>query len=140
MAGRIVARRSVAGDVAALLDSPEVADLIGELEALRWTGRKGYPIRSLVGACLVKTLYALPTWTRTAALIAEHAALRDALGAAPSVYALYRFTVKLREHSDALADCLDRIAAGLREELPEYGHDLAIDGSDLAGYANGQRY
>src|SRR5919205_2412008 len=131
MASRIVARRSVAADIGSLLDSPEVADLIGELEALRWTGRKGYPIRSLVGACLVKSLYAIPTWTRTAALIAEHDALRDALGAAPSVFALYRFTVKLREHSDALADCLDRVAAALREENPDYGHDLAIDASDL---------
>src|SRR5918911_792656 len=121
MASRIVARRSVAADIASLLDSPEVADLIDELEALRWTGRKGYPIRSLVGACLVKSLYAIPTWTRTAALIAEHRALRDALGAAPSVFACYRFTPKLREHSDALADCLDSIAAALRDELPEYG-------------------
>src|SRR5437763_16322388 len=85
MAGRIVARRSVAVEVGSLLDSPEVADLIGELEALRWTGRKGYPIRSLVGACLVKSLYSIPTWTRTAALIAEHRALQDALGDAPSV-------------------------------------------------------
>src|SRR5437588_4960500 len=80
MARRIVTQRSVAVEIGSLLDSPEVADLIGELEALRWTGRKGYPIRSLVGACLVKSLYCIPTWTRTVALIAEHAALRDALG------------------------------------------------------------
>jgi Transposase DDE domain len=140
MAVRIVTRRSVADEVAALLDSPEIADLIGELEALRWTGRKGYPIRSLVGACFVKSLYAIPTWTRTVALIAEHATLREALGEAPSVFACYRFTVKLREHSDALAGCLDRVAAGLRAKLPEYGRDVAIDGSDLAAYANGQRY
>ena len=140
MAAGIVARRTVADEVAGLLDSPEIAELIVGLESLRWTGRKGYPIRSLVGACLVKSLYAIPTWTRTVALIAEHAALRDALGAAPSVYACYRFTAKLREHSDKLADCLDRVAAGLREQLPEYGRDVAIDGSDLAAYANGQRY
>ena len=140
MTDRIVTRRSVAEDVGALLDSPEVADLIGELEALRWTGRKGYPIRALVGACLTKALYAIPTWTRTVALIAEHEALRDALGAGPSVFSCYRFTVKLRRHSNALADCLDRIAAGLRDEFPDYGVDVAIDGSDLTAYANGQRY
>src|ERR671931_2073039 len=102
MAGRIVTRRSVAAEVVALLDSPEVADLIGELEALRWTGRKGYPIRSLVGACLVKSLYALPTWSRTARLIAEHEGLQAVLGGAPSGFACYRFTTKLRAHSDAL--------------------------------------
>jgi hypothetical protein len=38
----------------------------------------------------------LPTWTRTVRLIAEHAALREAIGGAPSVDAAYRFTVKLR--------------------------------------------
>ncbi len=71
-----------------LLASPEVASLIAELEATRWTGRPGYPIRAMVGMALVKSLYALPTWTRTAALVAEHAALRAALGCgteAPSV-------------------------------------------------------
>jgi len=126
--------------VAGLLDSPEIADLIAELEDLRWTGRKGYSIRSLVGACLVKSLYAIPTWSRTAALIAEHAALRDALGDAPSVYALYRFAAKLREHKPLLDACLDRVAASLRVELPEYGRDIAIDASDLPAYANGQRF
>jgi hypothetical protein len=67
-------RDGLAESVATLLDSPEIVTLVTELEALRWTGRKGYPIRSLVGACLVKSLYAIPTWSRTAALIAEHTA------------------------------------------------------------------
>jgi hypothetical protein len=31
-------------------------------------------------------------------LIAEHDALRRAIGSAPSVYACYRFAAKLREH------------------------------------------
>ena len=83
MSGQKVARHSVATLVSELLDSPEIAGLISELEALRWTGRKGYPIRSLVGACLAKSLYAIPTWSRTAALIAEHRALSDAIGGTP---------------------------------------------------------
>jgi len=37
-----VPRRSVAHEVSALLDSTEIAELIRELDALRWTGRKGY--------------------------------------------------------------------------------------------------
>ena len=32
------------------------------------------------------------------------------------------------------------MTASLREELPEYGEDIAIDASDLSAYANGQRY
>ena len=111
-----------------------------ELEALRWTGRKGYPIRSLVGACLAKSLYAIPTWSRTAALIAEHEALQDALGGTPSVYACYRFAAKLRAHSPLVEATLGAIVSALRAELPEYGKDIAIDASDLPAFANGQRF
>jgi len=55
-------------EIAEILDSPEVSALVAELDALRWTGRKGYGSRALIGACLVKSLYAIPTWSRTAAL------------------------------------------------------------------------
>src|SRR5256885_2129704 len=97
MATGKVARRTVVGDVAKLLDSPEITALIAELEALRdGRGNKGYGARALVGACLVKSLFALPTWTWTAALVAEHPGLQDALGAAPSCWAMYRFATKLR--------------------------------------------
>jgi hypothetical protein len=137
MASGKVARRAVIG---ALLDSPEVAALVSELDALRWTGRKGYGARALVGACLVKTLGALPTWTRVAAIIAEHPGLQDALGGCPSLWACYRFTTKLRENAPILSDCLGRVAASLQAELPDYGVDIAIDASDLPAFANGQRY
>ena len=129
-----------AAQVAALLDSLEIGRLIADLDATRWTGRPGYPIRTMVGAALVKSVYALPTWTRTVRLIGEHAALRDAIGGAPSVHACYRFTVKLREHGDALAGCLDQVLAALRDANPEIGQTIAIDGSDMPAYANGQRY
>ena len=52
MASRTVTRRSVASDIAALLDSPEVSALIAELDGLNWTGQMGYGARALVGACL----------------------------------------------------------------------------------------
>jgi hypothetical protein len=94
----------------------------------------------LIGACLVKALFALPTWTRVAALIAEHPALRDVLGGAPSCWACYRFTAKLRENQPALADCLDRVMTTLQAETLEIGTDIAIDASDLPAFANGQRY
>jgi hypothetical protein len=140
LAVSIVPRRSAADEISALLDSPELADLIGELDALRWTGRKGYGSRALVGACLVKSVYAIPTWSRTAALIGEHVALQDALGGAPSVYACYRFATKLRDHKPILDATLARLVASLSAEIPEYGQDIAIDASDLPAYANGQRY
>src|SRR6266540_7524125 len=140
MATGKVARRTAVGDVAELLDSPEIAALIAELETLRWTGRTGFGTRALVGACLVKTLFALPTWTWVAALIAEHPGLQVRLGATPSVWAMYRFARKLRENHPLLADCIDSVAVSLREQYPDFGRDVAIDASDLPAWANGQRY
>src|SRR5438270_11835928 len=126
MVGQNIPGRSAASDVAALLDSAEIAAFVEALDGLRWTGRRGYGSRALVGACLVKSLYNIATWSRTARLIAEHDGLQAALGDAPSVYALYRFAAKLRQHGDKLADCLDRIIASLAETLPGLGEHVAV--------------
>jgi hypothetical protein len=140
MAKATVLPRRDAEQIKGLLRSPEVAALIADLEATHWTGRPGYPIRTMVGMTLVKSLYVLPTWTRAVRLVAEHAALRKAIGGAPSVDACYRFTAKLRRHKDALDTCIAAVIASLHAELPEYGKHVAIDGSDLPAYANGQRF
>jgi Transposase DDE domain len=137
IATRRVARHA---DVAAVLDSPEVAALIRDIEGLKLRKRRGYGTRTLIGACLVRTIYALPTWTRTVRLIEEHAGLAEAIGGTPSEWACYRFMAKLREHAAALAACVDRLAESLRAEHPDMGVEVAIDASDLPAYANGQRY
>jgi hypothetical protein len=140
VAGTKVPPRSGASELAALIDSPEISALIDELEATRWTGRPGYPVRAMVGLALVKSLYAIPTWTRTVALVREHAALKATLGCAPSVFACYRFAEKLRRFDSLLQACISRVVARLRTELPEMGQDVCIDASDLPAYANGQRF
>lgn len=126
-----------------LLDSPEIGRLIEELRATRWTGRPGYPIRVMLGLALAKSLYAIPTWTKTVALVREHWALQRALGCEgepPSVWAAYRFAEKLRDNGEMVERCIDGVIAGLQENFPSYGRDLAIDASDMPAYANGQRY
>ncbi len=140
MASQTVPPRSASTELAALLDSPEIAALIADIEALRWTGRPGYGVRAMVGMMLAKSLYALPTWSRITRLVAEHPVLEAVIGCAPSQWACYRFARTLREHSEALADCVDAVLCSLAERLPELGHEVAIDGSDLPAYANGQRF
>ncbi len=140
-AGSTVAPRSAASELRVLLDSPEIAGLVCDLANTRWTGRPGYPLRAMVGVALAKSLYSIPTWTRTVALVREHDALREAIGGeCPSVYAAYRFAAKLRVYSDLLDSCIARVLERLRAERPEFGRDLAIDASDLPAYANGQRF
>lgn len=143
MAKPNVAGRSASAELAGLLDSPEIGRLIAELEATRWTGRPGYPIRTMIGLALAKSLYAIPTWTKTVALVADHWKLQRALGCEgkpPSVWAAYRFAEKLRDNGEAVERCIDGVIEGLRKKLPLYGRDLAVDASDLPAFANGQRY
>jgi hypothetical protein len=138
-----VAPLQAAARLAGLLDSPEIAALVSELESTRWTGRPGYPIKCMVGMALAKSMYALPTWTRTVRLVGEHAGLQLALDCAdgvPSEWACYRFARKLREHGGMLARCIDAVTVALREANPDMGRDIAIDGSDMPAYANGQRF
>jgi IS5 family transposase len=142
MAVQTVPPRSGVSELAGLLDSPEIARLTAGLEATRATGRPGYPIRSLIGMALAKSMYAIPTWTRTVALVREHPGLLAALGSGecPSVYACYRFTAKLREHRHLLNACIDAVLTRLREANPGMGENIAIDASDMPAYANGQRF
>ncbi len=97
----------------------------------------------MVGMALAKSLYAIPTWTRTVRLVAEHAALSTALGcedSTPSEWACYRFTAKLRAYKPLLDACIAAVLDRLREANPGMGEHVAIDGSDLPAYANGQRF
>jgi transposase len=140
LAGTTVSPHHDAQQVAALLGLPEITQLIADLGETRWTGRPGYPIRTMVGAALAKAVYALPTWTRTARLIAEHVALREVIGGAPSHWACYRFAAKLREHNDMLTSCIEQVLATLRAAHPQMGQTVAIDGSDMPAYANGHKH
>ncbi len=54
-----------AQQVAALLNCPEIVELITDLQAV----------------------YALATWTRTVRLVADHSSLREPIGATPTVHA-----------------------------------------------------
>jgi len=97
----------------------------------------------MIGMALAKSLYALPTWTRVVALVKEHAALAAVIapdGDVPSHWACYRFTAKLRAHSDMLDGCIANVVKELKKRNPVLGWDVAIDASDMPAYANGQRF
>jgi hypothetical protein len=117
-----------------------VVELVARIDALKLRKRRGYGTRTLLGAALVRAIYALPTWTRTVELIAEHAALAEAIGGTPSEWACYRFLTKLHKDRPVLVACLDALAASLRAYHPDMGNEVAIDASDLPAWANGQRF
>jgi hypothetical protein len=131
----MVSRVTACEQVRTALDLPEVRELATALDATKWTGRPGYPTIALIGMCLIRHVYALPAWSMTAGLVAEHRGLQDVLGCCPSVYACYRFTGRLRRHHEALDDCLTRLVARVT-----VGEHLALDASDMPAWANGQRF
>jgi transposase, IS5 family len=138
-----VPRRSVASDLSDILASSEIANLIDELQATRSTGRPGYSLRTMVGMALAKSMYAIPTWTRTVALVREHRELAAVIapdGQVPSEWACYRFAAKLRGHTDLLQGCIAGVLKELKKRNPLLGWDVAIDASDMPAYANGQRF
>jgi hypothetical protein len=80
----------------------------------------------MVGMALAKSLYAIPTWTRTVALVREHAGLQATLGCQggpPSEWACYRFAAKLREHKHLLDACIAAVVERAREEIPDLGRE-----------------
>jgi IS5 family transposase len=130
--------------IAVLLDSPEIVDLIGELDFLKWTGRRGYSTRTLMGVIFTKTLFGQRTWTQTLALIRDHTKLRSVIGCEddrdlPSIDAVYRFTKKLRLCEGQRQECIDAVLEALRSKNPEMGRDIAIDGSSMEAYAKGAK-
>jgi Transposase DDE domain len=139
MASKTVSRRRDV-ELASILDSPEITQFIENLENTRWTGRPGYPVRSLLGVAIAKSLYDIPTWSRTVSLVHEHEGIQRALGDVPSVFASYRFAAKLTQHKDLLDTCISRVLNRLQTKNPSMGENIAIDASDLPAYANGQRY
>jgi hypothetical protein len=84
LAAQNLAARSPLDLLRSVLDLPEIQTLIREIEDARIVGRKGYGPRALLGACIGKTLYVLPTWTRIARLIEEHPELQKVLGGGSS--------------------------------------------------------
>jgi IS5 family transposase len=136
---------SCAETVSVVLHSVEISDFVDQIEHLRWTGRPGYSTRTLMGMVLTKGLYAIPTWTRTLALVREHAGLRSAIGCVddadvPSIDAIYRFMKKLRGCEGQRQECIDSVLEALRSKNPGMGENIAIDGSSIPAYANGQRF
>ena len=94
--------------------------------------------RALVGACLVKSLFALPDLDvgcgadRGASGLAGRARRRsERVGHATASRASSART------SPRLTPALTRVAAALRAQYPDFGRDVAIDASDLPAFANG---
>ena len=125
-----------------MLEALDDDELIEALEATRWTGRPGYPVRvmwhTLVASFylgivhdtdLVRALWSNP-------LLASACGINDSDGV-PSKFAYCRFRKKLTGFNELVADILTACVDVLKEALPGFGENIAVDSTDVKAWANG---
>jgi IS5 family transposase len=81
--------------------------------------------------------------TKIISLIKEHETLSKVIspnGDIPSVFACYRFTKKMIEYDYLVEKCIERVVTAHKNKNEAFGKNIAIDGSDLPAYANGQKF
>ena len=129
--------------LAQILEFEAVQGLIAQLEAAHQTGRKGYPIKVKVAAFLAQILYGVPTITGLVRALKDNPKLQTACGIGnakqiPCEDALYRFRKKLIENP-VRRDAIRRLVNSLALLLPDFGQQVALDGTDIEAYCNTAR-
>ena len=124
-----------------ILEALNDDELIEALEATRWTGRPGYPVRVMwhtiiasfyLGIVhdtdLVRALWSNP-------LLAASCGIDSADGV-PSKYAYCRFRKKLSGFNELVADILNACVETLKDALPGLGENISVDSTDVKAWAN----
>lgn len=126
-----------------VLEAVPAEKLIAAIERQRWTGRKGYPARGMWSACIAGALYECHSIADVARLLRISKDIRFVCGFSkddlPGEDALRRFLKKLVTHEALLEECFASLVASLREKLPGFGANLAIDSTDIKAHSNGHR-
>ena len=144
------------GFLAAILDGVDDGPLLDVLQAYRWTGRRGYPIKAMLRACLAKFVLKIRYNNQLLERLRGSRHLREVCGfgeEVPSESALSRFTDRLADHQDLLEQCLVSITEELRHlvptvkrrkgkqdwPLPPLGAVLAMDSTLFETFSNPNR-
>ena len=122
----------------ALPDAP----LLEALEATRWTGRPGYPIRVMWRTLVASFFLGIVHDTDLIRALQSNPLLAAACGidwpdGVPSKFAYCRFRKKLVGFSGLVASLLTECVEQLREALPDFGQTIAVDATDIKAWANG---
>ena len=144
------------GFLTALLDGLDDGLLLEALQAYRWTGRRGYPLRAMLRASLAKFVLKIRYNNQLLERLRGSRKLREVCGfgdAVPSESAMSRFTDRLADHNDLFEQCLVNTNDEMRElvpavkrrkgrqdqPLPPLGAVLAVDSTLFETYSNPNR-
>ena len=126
-------------DLRAVLNVLRDDDIVAQLNAYRPTGRPGYDQRVMWRAYVASFLLNFP---HTNALIRElqvNQALRDLCGFGdelPGRRTFNRFIQRLADHPDLVEKCLSHLTAELKNRLPGFGREVAIDATAVRTHSN----
>lgn len=111
-------------------------DLLSTLKAP--TGRPGYGPKTLLRAYVAT--FVLNSSSIAAALraIADNPQFTNAVGGAPTKFALCRFIAKIKD-TDILQRVMSLVGTSLKELLPDLGHTVALDSSDVDAWSSYRR-
>ena len=118
--------------------------LLEALEATRWTGRPGYPIRVMWRTYIASYVLNVGTFTGLIRELHANPFLAYLCGitsreAIPSKYAYCRFLKKLVAHKELVLECMASLAGELGRALPGFGEIVAVDSTDIHAYSNGAK-
>jgi IS5 family transposase len=116
-------------------------ELLEALQATRWTGRPGYPIRAMWRSLVASFFLGIVHDTDLIRALQSNPLLAEACGIdwpddVPSKFAYCRFRKKLVGFSDLVASLLTECVSRLREALPNFGQTIAVDSTDIKAWAN----
>ena len=131
----------LAEELKEIFDSVPFQRLVKTLKNYRWTGRPGYNPETMLKAMLVGYYKAIGTLAELARYVEDHREIASVCGfrddePTPSRSTLSRFISRLARHQDLLDECLEIIADGFKDLLPDFGKVVAIDCTSVPSYSN----
>jgi hypothetical protein len=138
-----VAATSEISRLTRLLDVLPDGELLAVLEAERAGKRNDYPLAALWRALLAGIVFGHGSLASLGRELARNGQLRDLCGfdplrgdqAVPPAWIWTRFIAKLLRHADLIDALFARLIERLRELLPDFGRDLAIDGKAIGAWS-----
>jgi hypothetical protein len=126
-----------------LLDVLPDQQLLAALEAERAGKRNDYPLAALWRGLLAGIVFGHPSLASLSRELARNGELRDLCGfdplrgdrAIPPPWVWTRFIARLLRHQKLIDRIFDSLVEDLRELLPDFGRDLAIDGKAVGAWS-----
>ena len=122
-------------------------ELMRHLEEERDKGRDDYPIRAIWNSVIAGIVYEHISIESLRRELKRNGELRQTCGfdlfkgakGVPSASAYTRFLKKLMKHQKYINEMFESLVGELKELLPDYGEELAIDSKKLDSYGNGRK-